>query len=68
MPIFQQPIPKDEYCKYPNCGLKLNHYGVCPNYAKHRNNDTIMRQQKEEKQRNFQELLDNIFCDNGGNT
>ena len=64
-PSLPYPSPKNRSCH--RCGSRLNHYGVCPNQAKHlaedneRHNKLVNEKRKKEEA--FQALLDSIFQD-----
>ena len=63
MSCFPSPRPRDSFCR--RCGSRLNHYGVCPNQQQHLDDDTKRhneyRDEKEQKQQNFESLLDSVF-------
>lgn len=63
MPYLQYPQPIDRFCH--RCGARLNHYGVCPNQAKHLEDDTRRHndyESKKEKERQyFDAILSSVF-------
>ncbi len=57
------PSPKESYCH--RCGARLNHYGYCPNQAKHSEEDRLRHEdienRKKQKEEALEALLDSAF-------
>ena len=59
MSYLPYPQPRDRFCH--RCDARLNHYGVCPNQAKHLEDDEKRYREYENEEKGKHQFLDAIL-------